>query len=103
MSPSAAAFFGNAEDNALFGNQADNILEGGAGDDTLYGGDGHDVAEFAGNVADFSFNLATITVTDRASSDGDGKRVLRLHGLAWESLLLGEAAVALPNVYLVVD
>ena len=44
---------------------------GGAGNDVLRGGDGEDVAEYSGKAADYSFNISTMTITDRASADGD--------------------------------
>ena len=62
---------GNALNNTLYGNAGDNTLVGGGGDDTLSGGEGIDVAAYSGNAADYSFNISTMTITDRASADGD--------------------------------
>ena len=63
---------GSSFDDLITGNSSANKIEGGAGNDTLIGGsgndslsgdDGNDTVNFIGNIADYSFNLNSITGT----------------------------------------
>src|SRR5439155_412319 len=62
---------GNAGDDRLDGGAGADTLIGGAGDDTLFGGHGSDTAVFHGNLADYTIDTATGTITDHvAGRDG---------------------------------
>lgn len=80
---------GNAGDDTLFGQGGNDILTGGAGNDALVGGGqllGNDVANFAANLANFSFDSigTDILVTDNVGQLGtdrlSGIETLRING-----------------------
>ncbi|MCU4179722.1 Ig-like domain-containing protein [Bosea sp. BH3] len=61
---------GGADDDALFGGVGNDVLIGGAGDDLLDGGDGIDTANYSGDTAGVTVNLAEgYAEGDEAGSD----------------------------------
>jgi VCBS repeat-containing protein len=63
----ADAMFGSAGNDAIYGGSGDDTIDGGSGNDLLVGGGGLDTAVFAGNKADFRFDVdvaGLLTVTD---------------------------------------
>jgi len=62
---------GDGMANELAGNAGDDALTGGGGDDTLDGGEGTDTASYAGDRADFTFDIASMTITDTNAGDDD--------------------------------
>ena len=66
---------GGAGDDTIDGDAGDDILAGDAGDDTIDGGAGTDIAVFAGNQLDYTFESSadgqTITITHVSTSDVD--------------------------------
>ncbi|EIC29289.1 DUF4347 domain-containing protein [Methylomicrobium album] len=58
----------------LLGEAGNDILSGGGGNDRLLGGPGEDIAQYAGNRADYQFSLdpqGHVTVRDTHMADGD--------------------------------
>ena len=82
-----------AGNDILDGGDGNDTLHGGAGNDTLYGGLGTDVAEFGGDVGDYSIDTSggIITVADNNIADGDdgvdtlsGVETLRFNGTDYD-------------------
>ena len=66
---------GGSGSDTIEGNAGDDTITGGAGDDTIDGGDDTDIAIFAGNQSDYTFESSadglTVTITDTVNNDVD--------------------------------
>ena len=89
---------GDAGNNVLDGGDGNDTIDGGAGDDTLDGGDGNDIAQFSGNLADYTITalVGAVEVTDTAPLTAGDDGTDTLTGI--EVLRFADGDITLPLI-----